>query len=308
MGKKLELKGKRFGRWTVLEEVSKNIHRQTMWLCICDCGNKAEVIGGNLIAGTSMSCGCFKNEVTSKRSKGKNNPMYGKKGKDSPSFGIPLTQEHKDNISMANKGRKQPVLAGSNHDIYYRNRNLMRKNIALYDTYGHQLKQFNFEEVRTHMVLIDGVVYKSLQVRCNNSDCKKWFVPKRTQVIHRLQVFKGYRTGQHNFYCNYLCKNTCSTYHKVTYREGENPNKKELLYTSKEYQLYRNIVLERENYICEYCDKSATDVHHEKPKKTDPMLALDTDYGHACCKECHYKYGHKKGTECSTGALARKIC
>ena len=66
--------------------------------------------------------------------------------------------------------------------------------------------------------------------------------------------------------------------------------------------------MEMENYICEYCGAPATDVHHEKPKKTNPMLALDPDYGHACCEGCHYKYGHKTGTECSTGNLARKIC
>jgi hypothetical protein len=28
----------------------------------------------------------------------------------------------------------------------------------------------------------------------------------------------------------------------------------------------------------------------------------------SCCEECHYKYGHKSGTECSTGNLANKIC
>jgi len=36
-------------------------------------------------------------------------------------------------------------------------------------------------------------------------------------------------------------------------------------------------------------------------------LALDPDNGISLCIECH-KYIHKKGTECSTGQLANKIC
>ena len=307
----LSLKGKRFGRWSVLKQMCSNKHKQTMWLCRCDCGTESIVMGGNLVAGTSVSCGCFKNEVTSKRSKGKNNPMYGKKGKDSPNFGkkgkdnpnfgIPLTQEHKNNISKGLKDRKPD-------DTYHRRSGVMKNDIALYNTYGPQLIQFNFEEVRMHMILVDGVVYKSLQVRCHNSDCKKWFVPSRSQVMHRLQVFKGHRSGQHDFYCDDRCKGTCSTFHKVKYREGQNPNKQEKPYTQEQYQLYRTTVLERENYKCEYCGEEATEVHHEKSQKTDPMFVVDPDYGHAVCKKCHMKYGHKKGTECSTGALARKIC
>lgn len=37
----------------------------------------------------------------------KNHPMYGKKGKDNPLFGKPLSEEHKKKISEANKGKKR---------------------------------------------------------------------------------------------------------------------------------------------------------------------------------------------------------
>jgi len=40
--------------------------------------------------------------------------------------------------------------------------------------------------------------------------------------------------------------------------------------------------------------------------KTHPYLALDPDNGISFCEECHYKIGHKTGTECSTGNLANK--
>jgi len=61
--------------------------------------------------------------------------------------------------------------------------------------------------------------------------------------------------------------------------------------------------------ICEYgCGKEATDVHHIRPQKLEPFFSLDPDYGLACCEECHYKYGHKTGSECSTGNLAQIAC
>lgn len=179
-------------------------------------------------------------------------------------------------------------------------------DIALYDTYGSQLAQFDFEEVRVYMWMLNAVVYKTLQVRCHNSGCRKWFMPTVYEVKNRLSVFNGFSGGANDFYCDEGCKQTCSTYKKIQWVEGENP--KEKPYTKEEYDLYRQTVLERENYICEYCGAPATEVHHEQTQKEQPMLALDPDYGHATCKPCHYEYGHKTGTECSTGNLAKKIC
>jgi len=60
---------------------------------------------------------------------------------------------------------------------------------------------------------------------------------------------------------------------------------KEQLYTDSEYQTFRQQVLKRENYLCEYCEKKATHVHHSRPQKLE---------------------GHKD--ECSTYNLATKIC
>jgi len=60
--------------------------------------------------------------------------------------------------------------------------------------------------------------------------------------------------------------------------------------------------------ICEYCEELATHVHHSRPQKLEPGFALDPDFGIACCESCHYKYGHKTGTECSTGQLTNAVC
>ena len=42
----------------------------------------------------------------SQASKGENNPMYGKRGKDSPWYGKHLSEEHKQKIAQASKGRQ----------------------------------------------------------------------------------------------------------------------------------------------------------------------------------------------------------
>ena len=60
----LELQGKRFGRWTVIERV-KSTPQGVLWSCICDCGNKGTVNARWLADGQSQSCGCLHRERTS---------------------------------------------------------------------------------------------------------------------------------------------------------------------------------------------------------------------------------------------------
>lgn len=69
MGNKLELLGKKFGRLTVIQEYGKDKNGKVLWECQCDCGNKTVSLGSNLVRGKSLSCGCLKNELTSKRMK-----------------------------------------------------------------------------------------------------------------------------------------------------------------------------------------------------------------------------------------------
>jgi hypothetical protein len=81
---RMDLSGQRFGRLTpedfFIKEYSSGI-RKTIWNCMCDCGNSTQVTTSDLRSGHSQSCGCLKNEVTTKRnykhghSKGEN-PEY----------------------------------------------------------------------------------------------------------------------------------------------------------------------------------------------------------------------------------------
>ena len=63
----MDLKGKKFGKWLVLELDSEKSGKQKYWKCVCDCGCKRSVYQSALIHKKSVSCGCYQKEVTKKR-------------------------------------------------------------------------------------------------------------------------------------------------------------------------------------------------------------------------------------------------
>lgn len=56
----IDLTGKKFGKLTVIGRSPRiDPHRDTYWICDCDCGNTGyEVLGNNLKRGLVISCGC----------------------------------------------------------------------------------------------------------------------------------------------------------------------------------------------------------------------------------------------------------
>lgn len=67
MPTKRNLVGQRFGRLTVAAEGGRDSHGSVMWECVCDCGTTRTLLGSNLTAGRTRSCGCLRKEVTSVR-------------------------------------------------------------------------------------------------------------------------------------------------------------------------------------------------------------------------------------------------
>jgi hypothetical protein len=57
-----DIRGFRFGRLVVRELLGANKHKQSVWICDCDCGNTLNVITGHLNSGHTVSCGCSKIE------------------------------------------------------------------------------------------------------------------------------------------------------------------------------------------------------------------------------------------------------
>lgn len=73
----LDLNGKRFGRLTIIKRVENRIlpsgQKRSQWLCKCDCGNYATVLGYMLTSGNTQSCGCLHNEAFARARKKYNN-------------------------------------------------------------------------------------------------------------------------------------------------------------------------------------------------------------------------------------------
>lgn len=68
MPQKLELIGKKFGRWTVIGKLKEKSARGDIhWQCLCKCGVVKGVKAGSLRSGRSTSCGCYHKEITAKR-------------------------------------------------------------------------------------------------------------------------------------------------------------------------------------------------------------------------------------------------
>jgi len=66
MSKKLDLVGQRFGRLMVIREAGINKRQNTMWECLCDCGNRKIIWSASLKNGDTKSCGCLKIETLKK--------------------------------------------------------------------------------------------------------------------------------------------------------------------------------------------------------------------------------------------------
>jgi len=154
---------------------------------------------------------------------------------------------------------------------------------------------------------------QEIQVRCNNHKCKNskenngWFTPTRLQISERIKrLEKPWGNDGCYFYCSDECKKECILFNLYSdpLKDTTKPH------TQTELNIFNQEVLRRQKdeygyNFCEMCDSRIDlQVHHEKPQKTHPGMTLDPDNGIILCKDCHYKYGHKTGTECSTGNLA----
>ena len=68
MGAKLDLKGQRFGRLTVIK-FHHSDEKDRYWECKCDCGNIILCTTRRLRSNNTKSCGCLQKETASKNSK-----------------------------------------------------------------------------------------------------------------------------------------------------------------------------------------------------------------------------------------------
>jgi len=127
------------------------------------------------------------------------------------------------------------------------------------------------------------------QIRCKY--CGRWMTPTVLQVQNRL---KGIQIHDGNYiYCSEECKEACPVFYKRKYPKGFKHS------TSREVNPYlRQIVLDRDNYVCQKCGKSQEELsvslhcHHIIPYINSPIETDDPDNCITLCKNCH-KLVHK---------------
>jgi hypothetical protein len=227
------------------------------------------------------------------------------------------TQESINKISISHKGKVKTI----EH----------RKNLskALKYTIKQWQEKYPFfgkiEEMRYNP---DKPGEKEIQVHCKNHNCEHskekggWFTPELNAISTRAGQLT-YPDGSDGayFYCCDECKKQCPLFdlHNDPFKNIDLP------YTQEEYNIWRQEVLKRQKdglgyNECEICGNTKLkelQVHHEIPIKKNWIFSLDPDNGIILCvkkerqkeeETCHFKYGHKTGTECSTGNLANTIC
>jgi 5-methylcytosine-specific restriction endonuclease McrA len=131
---------------------------------------------------------------------------------------------------------------------------------------------------------------KLLEVKC--AYCGKWILPTNLQVKNRIRVFGGILSGECRFYCSENCKQACPIYNQKLWPKGFKKA------TSREVvPLLRQLVLERDNYICQKCgatiETAQLHVHHEKSYTLNKIMANDPDNCITLCKNCH-KWVHSQ--------------
>ena len=282
-----------------------------MKLCDYGCGQEAkhQLKNGKCCCSSKFnSCPEVrrKNSETNKlKQSGENNGMYGKKQS---------IESRRKNSESNKKAWADPKSIFNNKSYRIKLNKALIENSKKRKRTISMLKEkypifYNMEKMRYNPNV--SINEREIQVHCANHNCPNskekggWFTPTGSQFHERIRALEIVSLDNDRFYCCDKCKFECPIYRLHSDPLKEN-NKQS--YTFTEYKTFRDFVLKRDNYICQYCGAVAEEVHHERPQKLEPFFALDPDLAWSCCKQCHRYYGHKKTTKCSTGSLSKIIC
>jgi hypothetical protein len=178
---------------------------------------------------------------------------------------------------------------------------MSKKNKPTWNKYKKVLNLKWLKERYPFFCKIEQPIEKNECIYVKCKFCENWFKPTSSKLAERIrQLEKPRDFSEQHFYCSENCKSSCNLYYAKSNQKNTKTN------LSGEIKIWREEVLKRANYECEYCGEDATIAHHSRPQKLEPFFSLDPYYGISCCEKCHYEKGHND--ECSTGNLASIIC
>lgn len=303
----IDLIGKKFNEWNVLERVENGHGGRARWLCECSCEKKTKRIlsSYSLTSGHSKSCGCFKSKKQSEkvlidltmRRFGKLLVIV----RDKPKAGLKSKQPRW--ICLCDCGRikdiegpslryglttscgchQKEIVSGNNSKVWKGG-----KEVSNYDTYAHRL--YPFEEVRRHPENNE-----VLQVKCTY--CGQWITPTRSDTSRRVEFIEGKEPtsggiDEARFYCkDSNCRQLCPIYGQVWVPKGF------LQATSRETSPeLRKMCFERDNWTCLKCGVTENlHCHHIDPVINNPIENADLDNVMTVCSGCHADIHKKEG-------------
>ena len=199
--------------------------------------------------------------------------------------GNPYLSQKKDNGLFcshlcANSGKNNPMYG----KVQKYKGGVFKSGLTIYDTYSGKLKLY--EDIRKQ----EGT--EVLEAKC--AYCGRWCSPTRNSIDNRLRSINNIGYGEGRLYCSENCKLACPTYGQREYPKGFKHT------TSREVSAYlRQIVLERDNWICQICGKTIEEiqlhVHHMDPVAQNPMFQNDMDSCTTLCKKCHAMVHSRRG-------------
>ncbi|GAX02714.1 hypothetical protein IWT140_00312 [Secundilactobacillus pentosiphilus] len=105
MSRMIEMKGKRFGRLTVIRQNGQDPkNADLLWECRCSCGNIVTVDGSRLRGGYVRSCGCLRRELARER--------YTKNEGFTKNMGNPRNLRNSDGIMVSSIKESQRNTSG----------------------------------------------------------------------------------------------------------------------------------------------------------------------------------------------------
>lgn len=272
MGRKIDLTGQRFGKWTVLSECKDRSNGSIKWLCRCDCGSEKEVNGQSLRRGKSMSCGCDKKyDLTGKQ--------FGK---------WRVISEIIENTKCNKSAWRCVCECGEISNVFTRNLiSGSSKSCGCSTRLDLTFEKYGKLTVMERLPDRLGRSYWECECECGN----------KTNA-YQTHLISGQRTS-----CG------CALTERVLNQFGENnpnynSNLTDVERMSGRYQLHgksisdwRNTVFHDDDHVCQSCNKrgSTLNAHHLNAWNAFPEQRFDTANGITLCKDCHKDYHHFNG-------------
>ena len=269
----IDLEGKKFGRWKVLElSNKKSKHGDIYWKCECECGTIREVMARGLTSGKTTSCGCYREEFNKKRSDISGN-RFGKLVAIKPTDrrnGTNKIWELKcdcGNITYADTGN---LRSGSTRSC-----GCLHKEVVNISLVGNKYGRLSVVEQGKH---IGGKIAWVCKCECGNI----------TEVSG--DHLKSGRVRS----CGCIRKEMVGTKHP-----NYNPNKTDEERLNKRYILgkhtidgFRNKVYQRDEYTCRVCGQvgKTLNAHHLDGWNWAKDKRFEVSNGVTLCEDCHNEF------------------